>query len=89
MLEPIRLVVDVVHVDPERLGEVELEQPVMADHLEGPCSPRGERHPAVGRVLRRPSAASFFTIALADAAETCWRRASAEVETRSDSMPSL
>ena len=34
VLEPVGLVVDVVDADPERLGEVELEQPVVADHLE-------------------------------------------------------
>ena len=34
VLEPVGLVVDVVDVHAERLGEVELEQPVVADHLE-------------------------------------------------------
>ena len=34
VLEPVGLVVHVVDVDPERLREVELEQPVVADHLE-------------------------------------------------------
>jgi hypothetical protein len=37
VLEPVCLVVDVVDVHAERLGEVELEQPVVADHL--------DRHP--------------------------------------------
>ena len=35
VLEPVGLVVDVVDVDAERLREVELEQPVVADHLDG------------------------------------------------------
>ena len=35
MFEPVRLVVDGVDIQAERLGEVELEQPVMADHLDG------------------------------------------------------
>ena len=34
VLEPVGLVVHVVDVDAERLREVELEQPVVADHLE-------------------------------------------------------
>jgi 1,4-dihydroxy-6-naphthoate synthase len=35
MLQPVSLVVDRIDVQPERLGEVELEQAVMANHLEG------------------------------------------------------
>ncbi len=34
VLEPVGLVVDVVDVQPERLREVQLEQPVVTDHLE-------------------------------------------------------
>jgi len=34
MLEPVGLVVDIVDVKTEGLGEVELEQPVVADHLD-------------------------------------------------------
>ena len=44
VLEPVGLVVDVLDVDAERLREVELEQPVVADHL--------ERHALAGRRQR-------------------------------------
>ena len=41
-----------VEAEPERLSEVELEQPVVPDHLErDPLARRRERHAAVGRVL--------------------------------------
>src|SRR3954471_20269601 len=33
--EPIGLVVNGIDVQPERLGEIELEEPVVANHLEG------------------------------------------------------
>jgi hypothetical protein len=35
VLEPVGLVVHVVDVQAERLGQVQLEQPVMANHLDG------------------------------------------------------
>ena len=35
MLQPVGLVVHVRDVDAERLGEVELEQPVVPDHFDG------------------------------------------------------
>ena len=38
--------------------------------------------PRYGSCAASPSAASFFTIALAEAGETCWRLASAVTETR-------
>ena len=41
MLEPVGLLVDGVDVQPERLREVELDQPVVPDHL--------ERDPLAGR----------------------------------------
>jgi len=34
VLEPLRLVVHVVYVDPEGLSEIELEQAVMPNHLQ-------------------------------------------------------
>ena len=55
VLEPDRLVVHVVDADPERLGEVELEQPVVSDHLERHLlAGVRERDAAVGRVLGEP-----------------------------------
>ena len=39
VLEPVGLVVHLVHLQAERLREVELEQPVMADHLDATRSP--------------------------------------------------
>jgi hypothetical protein len=41
VLEPVGLVVDRVDVQPERLGEVELEQAVVADHFERNALARG------------------------------------------------
>ena len=52
MLQSVGLLVHLVDVDPERLGEVELEEPVVADHLERDAlALRGQRHAAVRRVL--------------------------------------
>src|SRR5689334_14463026 len=52
MFEPVGLVVDVVDVDTERLGEIELEEPVVADHLERDALAGGrQRAAAVRRVL--------------------------------------
>ena len=48
VLEPFRLVMDVVHVQSERLGEVELEQAVVANDLERNLFARArERDPAI------------------------------------------
>ena len=55
VLEPVGLVVHVVDADPERLGEVELEQPVVPDHLERHLlAGVRERDAAVGGVLGEP-----------------------------------
>ena len=55
VLEPVCLVVDVVDADPERLREVELEQPVVSDHLQGHLLARvRERDAAVGGMLGEP-----------------------------------
>jgi len=55
VLEPVGLVVHVVDVEPEGLGEVELDQAVVADHLERDLLAR-RRQPgaAVGLVLDQP-----------------------------------
>ena len=54
MLEPVGLVVDGVDVEAERLGEVELEQPVVADHLDRDALARvGQPRAAVGLVLEQ------------------------------------
>ena len=64
--------------DAERLGEVELEQAVVADHLErDPLAAGVSVTPRYGACSASSSAASFFTIALADAGETSCARASA------------
>ena len=85
VLEPVGLGVHLVDGDPERLGEVELEQPVVADHLERhPLAVGGERRsPRYGAWSTSPSAASFFTIALVEAGETPIARARPVVVTRS------
>src|SRR5690348_7108818 len=55
VLEPVGLVVDVVDVHVERLGKVELEQPVVADDLEGnPFAGGRQRAAAVRGVLGEP-----------------------------------
>ena len=55
MLELVGLLVDVVDVDTERLREIELEQPVVADHLEGDTLAVGrERDAPVRRMLGEP-----------------------------------
>jgi hypothetical protein len=54
VLEPVGLIVHVVDVEAERLGEVELEQSVVADHLDGDAL-AGAREPcaAVRLVLEQ------------------------------------
>src|SRR5690242_14620345 len=53
VLEPVGLVVDVSEVEAERLREVELEQPVMTDHLERDAlAGRRQTDALVRRVLR-------------------------------------
>src|SRR5215471_548577 len=55
VLETIRLGMDSIHVDAERLGEVELEQTVMTRYLDGDTLPvLGERDAAIGGVLHEP-----------------------------------
>jgi hypothetical protein len=52
VLEPVGLVVNVVHVKAEGLGEIELEQTVVADHLHGDTLTGGGQADAfVGRVI--------------------------------------
>src|SRR5436190_19538695 len=52
VLEPVGLVVDILDVEPEGAREVELEQPVVADHLERDLlAGRGEPDAAIGHVL--------------------------------------
>src|SRR5262249_19691153 len=51
VLEPIGLVVHVVDVEPERVREVELEQPVVADHLDGDALSRPGEACAAGRLV--------------------------------------
>ena len=65
VLEPVGLRMDGLDRDPERLRQIQLEEPVMADDLErDSLSRRSEIDAAVGTCSARPSAASFFTIAL-------------------------
>ncbi len=55
VLEPLGLVVHLVPAVPQRLLEVGLEQPVMADHLErDPASGVGEPPSPVPSVLHQP-----------------------------------
>ena len=55
VLEPVGLVVDSLHIEPQRLGEIELDQAVVADHLQRhPLAVRGEPGTAVGLVLDQP-----------------------------------
>ncbi len=55
VLEPVGLRMDGLDRDPERLGQVELEQPVMADDLERDPLPGGSQvDAAVGDVLGEP-----------------------------------
>src|SRR5437868_11287140 len=61
MLEPVGLVVDVFDIEPERVGEVELEQPVVADHLDRDLLARPrEPDAAVGQVLDEPERREFL-----------------------------
>ena len=83
VLEPVRFVVDVVDVHAERLREIQLEQPVVADHLERDALARlREMRPRYGSCVNSSSAASFFTIADADAGATPMSFASAPIVTR-------
>jgi len=61
VLEPVRFVVHVVDVQPERLREVELEQAVMADHLDRDAlAGLGEPSAAVGLVVEEPERAELL-----------------------------
>ena len=52
VLEAVGFGMDVVDVDAQRLGEIELEQPVMADHLDGyALARRREPDALVGSVV--------------------------------------
>ena len=51
VLEPLGLVVDVVHVEPQRLGQVQLQQPMVADDLECDLLPRGGQRYATVRLV--------------------------------------
>ena len=54
VLEPVGLVVHGVEVQAERLREIELEQPVMADHFErDPLARLGELRAAIRLVLEQ------------------------------------
>jgi hypothetical protein len=78
VLEDLRLIVDLVPGHPERLGEIGLEQTVMADDLESNCpAPLREPGPVIGHVR-------LFSMLVADAAETSSRCASAVVETSTE-----
>ena len=56
MLERLGLLVDAVPRHAEVLGEVELEQPVVAQHLQrDPLAGRRQQHAAVGHVLDEPA----------------------------------
>jgi len=58
MLEHFGLLVHAVPRHPEALHQVELEQPVMADHLEGdPPAGAGQRDPAITHVGDQPQLA--------------------------------
>ena len=51
VLEPFGFVVHLIHVHAERLREIELQQPVVADHLErDPLTGRSELDAVVGLV---------------------------------------
>src|SRR5262245_13384690 len=55
VLEPVGLVVHVVDIQAEGLGEIELEQPVVADHLQRDAlAVSGELDAAVPLVPRKP-----------------------------------
>src|SRR5262245_27974321 len=61
MLETVGLVVDVFDVQPERLGQVELEQPVVADHLDRDALPRlRETRTPVGLVIEQAERAELL-----------------------------
>ncbi len=52
MLQALGFLVDLVPVEPHRLGEVELQQPVVTDHLQrNPSAGVGQPHAVVAVVL--------------------------------------
>ena len=58
VLEHLRLLVDAIPGHPEALHQVQLEQPVVADHLERDPPPGlGQRHAVVGLVGHEPELA--------------------------------
>ena len=89
MLEAFRLRVHLVEREPEPVGEVALEQAVMAEHLECPLPSSSVRTtPRYGARSTSPSSARRFAIAVADGALTSIRAASAEVVARSPAASS-
>ena len=81
VLEHLGLLVDAVARHPQRLGEVGLDQPVVADHLERhPLPRRGQADPLVGDVSTRPSSARRFSIEVAVAGVTPSRSATSPFE---------
>ena len=88
MLEHLGLVVDPVPGHPQRVGEVGLEQPVVADHLERDAlARRGQLDAVVGSYSTRPRSAIRLSIAVTVPGETPSRSASAEVPTGPRSRP--
>ena len=82
VLEALGLGVHLVPGEPERLHQVELEQAVVADDLERGLRPGlRERDAVVRLVAHEPTPASRLIIAVADAAVTPSRSASALVLT--------
>src|SRR5215211_1805115 len=61
MLEPLGLLVDLVPAEAQRLGEVELEQAVMANDLESdPLARGGQRRTAIRLVCHEPQAGELL-----------------------------
>ena len=82
VLEHLGLLVHAVPGHAERFGEVELEQPVVTQHLERDALARPrEPHAVVGSCEMSPSASSRLIIAEAEAGDTSSRSASADVDT--------
>ena len=87
MLEPVGLGVHFLQRQAKRLGEVALEQPVVAEHLEGASRPTGvSTTPRYGARSTRPCSASRLVIAVAEGALTPIRSARADVVARTPSL---
>ena len=86
MLEPVGLGVHLVERQPERVGEILLEQAVVAEHLERDLSAGlGQRHAAIGHAHDETVAASFFVIGVTDGCDIPSRSAIALVDAPSGS----